>query len=348
MTFQIFGKEMNINLPDNSDDISLDPIKSAVKYELDSLEKKLKSALKSDVSLLDNICDSLISNPGKRLRPNVLFLAARNADGDPEKSITAGFAVELIHTATLIHDDIIDNHDFRRGRPTVSSKWGRNIAIIMGDYLYSKAFSALSRDGIWEVMSILARATNAMSVGEMLQFQHKRDVNVSEESYLNLINKKTASLFAAACESGAILGPNGGCDRNEYSMFGENIGLAYQITDDLFDYLAAEEYMGKPVAADLFGGKVTLPFITSYKNAPENVRLRVSDILSRGFDKEGCWDEMLLFIKNYGGVEYSIEKARNFGEKAKTFLNTLSPSPETELLCYAADYIVERIIPYSG
>ncbi len=339
---------MNIDLPDNSDDISLDPIKSTVKYELDSLEKKLKSALRSDVSLLDNICDSLISNPGKRLRPNVLFLAARNADGDPEKSITAGFAVELIHTATLIHDDIIDDHDFRRGRPTVSSKWGRNIAIIIGDYLYSRAFSALSREGLWEVMSILARATNAMSVGEMLQFQHKRDVDVSEKSYLNLINKKTASLFAAACESGAILGPNGGCNRNEYSMFGENIGLAYQITDDLFDYLAAEEYMGKPVAADLFGGKVTLPFITSYKNAPENVKLRVSDILRRGFDKEGCWDEMLLFIKNYGGVEYSIEKARNFGEKAKTFLNTLSPSPETELLCYTADYIVERIIPYSG
>jgi octaprenyl-diphosphate synthase len=337
-----------IGLPEYSDDITLDSVKSAVKFEFDSLEKRLKTVLRSDVSLLDEIYASLSSNPGKRLRPNLLFLAARNTDGDPEKAVTAGFAVELVHTATLIHDDIIDANDLRRGQPTVSSKWGRNIATIMGDYLYSRAFSCLSEEGLWEVISILAHATNAMSVGEMLQFQHKRDVNISEKNYLNLINRKTASLFAASCESGAILGSNGNRDRKVYSMFGENIGLAYQITDDLFDYLAAEKYMGKPVAVDLAGGKVTLPFIISYKNAPENVRRRVGDMLRIGFDKEGCWDEMLLFIKKYGGVEYSIEKARNFGEKAKTFLNAVSSSSEIDLLCYAADYVVERVVPYSG
>ncbi len=335
-------------MPEHTDRIKIDSIKSAVKSELDSLEKRLKSILCSDVPLLDEICDSLNRNPGKRLRPNILFLAARSAGADPEKSVTAGFAVELIHTATLIHDDIIDSHDFRRGRPTVSSKWGRDIATITGDYLYSRAFSCLSNENLWGVISILSRAANEMSLGEMLQFQHKKNVDISEKIYLNMIGKKTASLFAASCEAGALLGENGNGNRKCFSSFGENIGLAYQITDDLFDYLAAEESLGKPVAVDLVDGRITLPFITSYKNAPDHVRLRIGDILREGFDRERSWNEMISFIENYGGVEYSVEMARALSRKAKTFLSPLETSPEIDLLCYTADYIVERVADVFG
>lgn len=316
--------------------------------ELDSLERRLKSVLRSDIPLLDEICGSLAGNPGKRLRPNVLFLVARNVGSEIDKTVTAGFAVELIHTATLIHDDIIDGHDTRRGEPTISSKWGRNVATIMGDYLYSKAFSCLSEEGLTDAMAILARATNAMSLGEMLQFQHKRDVNVSEARYLNLINKKTASLFSASCECGAALCTNGNGHRDRYSMFGENMGLAYQITDDLFDFIGAEKSIGKPTASDIAGGKVTLPFITSYKNAPDVIRKRICEILSHGFERDIHWKEIRTFVENYGGIEYSIEKAKGFGKKAKSYLTLLSPSPEIEALGCAADYVVDRVATYSG
>ncbi len=330
------------------DNTELDSFRSSVEYELSFLEERLKSVLRSDIPLLNEICTSLNSSPGKRIRPNVLFLAARNVKGDLEKAITAGFSVELIHTATLIHDDIIDGHDFRRGNLTISARWGRNIATIMGDFLYSKAFSCLSEEGLTDAMAILAKATNAMSVGEMLQFQQKRDVNVSEAGYLNLINMKTASLFSAACECGAALGVSGNGYRTKYSMFGENMGLAYQITDDLFDFIASESTIGKPVASDLTAGKVTLPFITSYQNAPDNIRKRIGEIFNGGLKKENHWKEVMLFVQNYGGIEYSIEKARSFGRKAKVYLKSLSPSPEIDALGYAADYVVERVAPYSG
>jgi octaprenyl-diphosphate synthase len=327
---------------------ALKAIQSLVRDELGDLEIRLQDILQSDVFLIREVCENLKEVSGKHVRPTVLFLTARSTGYSKEHVITAGLAIELIHTATLIHDDIIDDHLIRRGKPTVYSVWGHNVATIMGDFLYSKAFAILGEAGLFEIMTLLSKVTHIMSIGEMMQFQQRRNINVSEDGYLDIIHKKTASLFSAACECGASFSGNGNGHRAIYSGFGENIGLAFQITDDLFDYLAVDEAIGKPTASDFTDGKVTLPLITAFRNAPEKARKRVRDLFRVGFESRNHWDEVVLFVQDYGGIEYSIEKARGFGERAKVYLDRIAPSPERDALHLAADYVVNRVAPFSG
>jgi octaprenyl-diphosphate synthase len=324
-----------------SDLKKLAPIQSLVRNELEILEKRLQEVLLSDIPLIDNICTYLNDKPGKRIRPTVLFLTARSLGGTEEDLITAGLAVELVHTATLIHDDVIDDHKVRRGRPSVYATWGSDVATLMGDFLYSMAFACLARARMFEVMDILARVTHQMSVGEIMQLQLRRTLEISEDRYLDMINKKTASLFSASCECGALLGGGNG-HRGKYSRFGKNVGLAFQIVDDLVDYIAVDSRLGKPTASDFSDGRVTLPFITAFRNAPEPARKRVSDLFAVSFDKKKHWNEVVTFVQNYGGVEYSLSKAKGFVERAKGHLVEVSSSPERDALFTASDYVIER------
>ena len=316
--------------------------------ELEALEGDFREALKSDLPLLQEISAALSESPGKRIRPNMLLLASRSTGGSPEKAAVAALAVELIHTATLLHDDILDGHMTRRGKPTVYARWGSDAAMIMGDFLYSKAFSCLGEAGLDEAMEILAQVTNLMSIGELIQLQHRKDINVSEDGYMELIYRKTASLFAAASECGTLTGGASESHRSEFASFGENIGLAFQITDDLLDFLAADVKIGKPVASDFTDGRVTLPFISAFRNAPEKSRERVSELFYSSFNGDEHWNEVVSFVRNYGGIEYSLKKARELGEKARNALNSVSPSQERDALCFAADYVVQRISPFAA
>lgn len=317
-----------------------------IQHELDSLELELQLILRSEVPLIKDICGYLNEAQGKRIRPAMLFLAAKCTGGEMDDVVKAAVAVELIHTATLIHDDIIDNHKLRRGKQTIRSKWGNSTATIMGDFLYSKAFAGLAGAGLFEILGILARVTHTMCIGEMMQLDQRHNVDIGEDGYMEMIHKKTASLFSAACECGALLGDNN-VHSKSFSGFGENIGLAFQITDDLFDYIAVDKYIGKPTASDFSDGRVTLPFITAFRNAPERTRKWVGDLFRNGFNREEHWTEVVSFVQNYGGVEYSLQKARDFGEKAKLQLRDIDISPERDALCFAADYIVTRVRPFS-
>ena len=327
-----------------------DKFQLPVKKELAFLEEMLRLALHSDVPLIEEICGHIRSTSGKRLRPNILFLASKSVGGTSEAPMTAGMAVELIHTATLIHDDIIDGHMFRRGEETVFAKWGNNVATIMGDFLYSKAFASLGEAGMHEVMEILARTTNIMSVGEMMQFQQVRNIDISEAGYMDMIYSKTASLFSASSECGAVIGSGGSPNgvRKPYAAFGRNIGLAFQITDDLIDYLAIDDLIGKPTASDFSDGRVTLPFIKAFKNAPSEKKKRIREFFHYGFDRDEDWNEILSFVQSYGGVEYSFRRAKEFGRQAKASLEPIAPSLERDALCYAADYVTERVDPLSA
>ncbi len=328
---------------DYADARSLDLLQSPVNGDLGSLDMLLQEVLLSDVPLIDEVSRYILDTPGKRIRPTVLFLAARSLGESSKGLVTAGLAVELIHSATLVHDDIIDNHQVRRGRPTICAKWGKGTATIFGDFLYSKAFSILGGAGLYDVMELLARVSHMICVGEILQSQQRQNIDISEETYLDVISKKTASLFSASCESGVLIGGGGNGLCSLYSDFGEKIGLAFQITDDLCDFIAIDERIGKPIASDLTGGKVTLPFITALRNAPDQQRKRVSDLFDTGIDRYEHWNEIVSFIKNYGGVEYSLRKAREFGEGARRSLKDIEPSPEKEALFFAADYVVDRV-----
>ncbi len=329
-----------------SKDLSI--FQAPVIRELETLESDLKEALRSDLPLLREISAALTEAPGKRIRPNMLFLASRSAGGSPEKAAVAALAVELIHTATLLHDDILDAHMTRRGRPTVFARWGADSAMIMGDYLFSKAFARLGEAKLDSAIEVLAKVTNLMSLGELIQLQHRKDIDVDEDSYMEMIYRKTASLFAAAGECGALTGNGSEKFRAEFASFGEKIGLAFQITDDLLDYLAADVQIGKPIASDFTEGRVTLPFISAYRNAPGKSRERVSELFHSSFNDEARWNEVISFIGEHGGIEYSLKKARELGEKAKDALVPVSPSPEKDALCFAADYIVQRIGPFTA
>jgi octaprenyl-diphosphate synthase len=325
-----------------SDSKKLVPIQSLVQGELESLETRLQEILDSDVPLIENICTYLNDRPGKRIRPTILFLTARSAGNPERETVTAGLAVELVHTATLVHDDIIDDHRMRRGKPTVYARWGSDAATLIGDYLYSMAFSCLAEARMFDVMDILARVTHDMSVGELMQLHLRRTLDLSEDRYMDMIYKKTAALFSASCECGAILGGERNGERSKYSRFGKNVGLAFQIVDDLFDYLASDRDLGKPTASDFSDGRVTLPFITAFRNAPEPARKRVSDLFKVSFDRKKHWGEVVSFVQNYGGVEYSLRKAKAYAERAKGHLMDVSSSPERDALFVASDYVVER------
>ncbi len=327
----------------NETDLSkLGHIQSLVQEELGALECRLQAILHSDVPLADRICTYLNEKPGKRIRPTVLFLAARSA-GEPARDVvTAGLAVELVHTATLIHDDIIDDHRVRRGRPTVYAQWGSDAATLIGDFLYSMAFTRLAEAKMFDVMDILARVTHDMSVGELMQLQLRRSLDLDEDRYMDMIYRKTASLFSASCESGALLGGERNGRRASYSSFGKNVGFAFQIVDDLFDYIASDTMIGKPTASDFTDGRVTLPFITAFRNAPEPARKRVSELFGESFDKERHWEEVVRFVRNYGGVDYSMQRAKHFVERAKGHLQEITSSAERDALFVASDYVVER------
>ncbi len=334
-----------MNAHDSKD---LSRFQAPVFRELAALEGDFREALKSDMPLLREISAALAESPGKRIRPNMLLLVSRSTGGSPEKASVAALAVELIHTATLLHDDILDGHMTRRGKATVYARWGSDAAMIMGDFLYSKAFSCLGQAGLDDTMEVLAKVTNLMSIGELIQLQHRKDINVSEDGYMELIYRKTASLFAAASECGTLTGRGSESYRSEFASLGENIGLAFQITDDLLDFIAADVKIGKPVASDFTEGRVTLPFISAFRNAPEKSRKRVSELFHGGFDGDEHWNEVVSFVRNYGGIEYSLRKARELGEKARNALSPVSPSLERDALCFAADYIVQRISPFAA
>lgn len=325
---------------------SFERFRAPIRGALETLERDFRAALRSEIPIVREICEALVEAPGKRIRPGILLLASRSAGGDTEAAGAAGLAVELIHTATLLHDDIIDGHMVRRGRPTVYARWGATAAVIMGDFLYSRAFACLGEAGLEEAMAVLARVTCEMSVGEMIQLQHRRDINIGEERYLELIHRKTAALFSAAAECGALTGQRARGRREALAAFGENVGLAFQITDDMIDYLAPDRKVGKPVATDFSEGRITLPFITAFRKAPSPRRRRVEELFRNGFDPERDWRELVEFVREFGGIDYSLARAEEFGRRADEALDAFEPSPERESLRFAAGYVVDRIRRY--
>lgn len=331
-----------------TDTHSFERFRAPIIGELEALDRAFRVTLRCDIPIVQEICTSLVQSPGKRIRPGILLLASKSAGGDPAAAATAGLAVELIHTATLLHDDIIDGHMIRRGRPTVYARWGATAATIMGDFLYSKAFTCLGEAGLEETMSVLAHVTNEMSIGEMIQLQHRRDMSIGEDGYMDLIHHKTAALFSAAAECGALTGARAREHREGLAVFGENVGLAFQITDDLLDYLAPDRSVGKPVASDFTEGRITLPFIAAFREAPDERRRRVEDLFRNGFHPERDWDEVIGFVRDFGGISYSLARADEFGRRAKDALSGIGPSSERDALCFAAEYIVDRVRDYAG
>lgn len=280
-----------------------DPIKD----DLASFNQKLSDYLRGDSPLISSIARHLLKSRGKRIRPVFLFLTSRAGDNFTEFSVEASLAIELIHTATLLHDDVVDESDMRRGQETVNSQWTNLISVLMGDYLFAKAFRTMVEAESIELMRSISRATERVAVGELRQIEETGNYDLTEEAYLNIIADKTASLFSVACEAGPILTKRDQSERDKYAGFGEKVGIAFQIADDLLDFEGDPKVTGKQPGIDVMTGQMTLPLIYALQKANEKSRNEIISMLKES--KEDSFDKVHAFIRETGGIDYAYQRA---------------------------------------
>jgi octaprenyl-diphosphate synthase len=310
--------------------------------ELAATEEEIVLQLHSSIGLLREMGGYISGAGGKRLRPILLLLAARVSGYRGPRSVRLGSVVELLHTATLIHDDVVDHAPLRRGQPSANARWGDDASILVGDHLYSKSFAMLVHDNDRRVMETLARATVSMTEAEVFQLEKKRSGHTTEADYLRIITQKTASFFSACCRIGALLGQ---CDAERVealTRFGLDVGVAFQLADDSLDFVADQTRLGKAIGADLREGKRTLPLIATLDRAAPEDREQILTLLRRGVLDPGEIEEIRRLVIKYDGVEYALGRARAYAQAAKEDLAPFPPSEERETLALIADYVVDR------
>lgn len=319
-------------------------VQRPVRRELERVQVYLRDAFRTPVPIMNQIGGHVLATRGKKFRPTLLLLAARLKGELGEDAIRCATVIEMVHAAALIHDDSVDGSDLRRGRPTVNGMWNDQMAIIVGDYLYAQSMKTLVEHKLEHAMGVLARVVSEMSCGEALEFQYAHDLEVTEEQYEELIRSKTGSLIGAATEIGA--GLNGGARdvkrREKFRLFGERVGVAFQIIDDLFDYMSDSTITGKPVGYDLADGKVTLPLIAALRSATEADAVKLRRLAGRKRWTEGQWEQLKALIARCGGFEAARRRALELAAQARTALRDEPAGAARQALEAAVDYCVHR------
>jgi len=331
-------------------------LRDSERFKLITLQHKIGSALRkfeqefaavteARTDLTREICAHIRKGKSKRFRPTLLLLSAKSNEGIDPRAITAAACVELFHTATLVHDDFIDDSLTRRGLPTINEAWGGPAALIMGDYLYSKALNILCEHNLDQAVKLLAQSTVLMSEAEMLQLELKYNLYITEEQYLRIIHQKTATLIEISCQIGASFNPRVNGQEENFASFGRKIGLVFQITDDIFDYLGDERRLGKPTGQDWEEGRITLPLIAALRQAPAADQEPLARLAASRESQEraACWPEVKKFVMDHGGVDYAFAKARQYGEEAKQALVPVAPGTQKDLLAEAVEYVINRL-----
>ncbi|MBF0271130.1 MAG: polyprenyl synthetase family protein [Magnetococcales bacterium] len=298
--------------------------------------------LNSQVELIPKMGAHIIESGGKRLRPVLTLLTARlfGYAGDDDALLAA--VVEFIHTATLLHDDVVDKSNTRRGRATANSVWGSKAPVLVGDYLFSRSFQILVAHGDLKVLRIIADACAVISEGEVMQLVATNDLATSEAHYLEVVQRKTATLFAAAAQIGAVLNHRSPAEEQALALYGMLLGKAYQVVDDALDYSATNEVLGKSVGDDFQDGKITLPVIHAYRHGSEEERLFWSACLERREFPEGALRRAIQLVRERGSLDYAMQRAKAFAAEAKAQLADLPDTPEREAMAMLADFSVER------
>jgi len=310
--------------------IKLEEIIRPIKKDLSAYEKEFKVLLKSNVFLIDKVMQYIISKKGKRLRPILVILTNRLHNGSngaalDSRKLRAAAIMELLHTATLIHDDVVDGSDQRRGVPSVNSIWKNKVSILFGDFLLSKSLLAMLSLKSMRAYEIISETAVRMSQGELLGVERNKDYWIEEEVYFRLISDKTASLLAAACQLGAVSSSENEDDIESMRQFGENLGIAFQIRDDLLDILGKEKKTGKPLGSDIRDNKVTLPLIYALRNAQKKEARRIIRMIKKKINRNGI-KEIHAFVEENGGIEYAMQKSDEYGELA---IQALARYPDT-------------------
>jgi octaprenyl-diphosphate synthase len=310
--------------------------------DLTKLESTIQQLITTKIGFIKEIVNHIIRSGGKRVRPILIILTARLCGYKDEKHIPYAAIVEFIHTATLLHDDVVDNAQTRRGSSTANTVWGNEPSVLVGDFLFSKSFELMTHNGNEEILRIMSEATTALAEGEILELLKTCDADTTEEEYLEIINNKTASLFSAACEVGAILGKVDQKKRVALKDFGYNLGMAFQLTDDVLDYISYDAVLGKRVGTDLKEGKVTLPLIYALKSSTEKEKTYINNVLGKARVTAKDFERISKIIRKYGGVEYTVNATKQFIDEAKGNLQSFQPSAYKESLITLADYILAR------
>lgn len=316
------------------------PFLTAVQDDFGAVDDLIRSNLSSDVPLVEEIAAYLIEAGGKRLRPLLVLLCAKANGYNEREHIKLAAVIEFLHTAMLLHDDVVDESNLRRGRKTVNAAWGNPPSVLVGDFLHSRAFEMMVEIGEMRVMQILSRATNVIAEGEVQQLTNIRNPDTSEESYLQIISRKTAMLFQAASHSGSVLA--GANEKTEQALkdYGLHLGICFQLVDDQLDYLGDTEELGKNVGDDLAEGKVTLPLIAAMRNgnASEQQFLRKA-ILEGGVEN---LDAVIDVVRSTGGLNYTCELADRERKKALACLARVEPSIHREAMETLVNFVVDR------
>ncbi len=315
-------------------------IQKPVYAQLQGVTDELRRIVLSDFPAIAEINDYLLLARGKLFRPTLLLLSNQVGGSPSDHAVTLAAVVELVHLSTLVHDDAVDHSVLRRGMPTVNALWNHQSAIIMGDYLYSRAIIQLAQFDRVELISILARAANEMSVGEMRQLVSCDALEYTEAEYYRLISCKTASLMSAACEIGSLAGDER--YREPLARFGHNLGMAFQIVDDMLDYTETEAVTGKPSGHDLREHKVTLPLIAALGEMGADARRDVEEFFADPEPTDEGIERIVAHVREHGGLTYAREQALEFGARAEEALAPLPPGEATEALRDAVAYVIDR------
>ncbi len=304
-------------------------------------ENKFKASLKSNVSLLDKIMYYIIKRKGKQMRPMFVFLSAKLFKNITEKTYQAASMIELLHTATLVHDDIIDEANFRRGFFSINAIWKNKIAVLVGDFLLSRGLLLAVKNQAFDLLEIMSNAVQDMSEGELLQIEKARRLDITEDVYFNIIRQKTATLIAACCASGASSSGQNSAVIEKMRQFGEKVGIAFQIKDDLFDYTQSP-LIGKPTGIDIKEQKMTLPLIYTLNSVNDSTKHQIINIVKNHNNNEKKVAEIIQLVKNNNGLEYAKMKMEMYHKEALNILNEFENNEAKKSLTLLLDYVIYR------
>lgn len=319
----------------------VEEIKVPINAEMKLFEQKFYESMRSNVPLLDKVTRFIVTTKGKQMRPMFVFLCAKMFGGITEKTYRGASMIELIHTATLVHDDVVDESFKRRNFFSINALWKNKIAVLVGDYLLSKAVLLSTDHKDFDLLAVISQTIREMSEGELLQLEKARKLDITEEVYYEIIRQKTATLIAACCEIGAL---SAGADENlaaKMREFGTLTGMAFQIKDDLFDFRTSN-IIGKPVGIDIKEQKMTLPLIYSLRTASPTDRAHYFQTIKRYNNNTKRVKELIAFVKSSGGLHYAIGVMKDYQLKARTILEEFPENEAREALLLMLDYVIER------
>jgi octaprenyl-diphosphate synthase len=332
---------------------SISRVLERIEEPLGLVEAALHGQLASDLTLIGELGSHLLGAGGKRLRPALLLLAAELCNYKGPRRIGIAAAIELLHTATLLHDDVVDSSSLRRGRPSANAVWGNQRAVLAGDFLYARASSMIVEDGNVEILEIFASSIQRIAEGELLQLERSFDIDIPESLYFDIIERKSAVLLAGACEAGAILGGVTRAERRQVAAFGRHLGLAFQLKDDALDYDTSSAILGKPRYADLAEGKVTLPLLLTLKRCSPTEREQIARLMKRASQQDlknpEAWadaqieaESVVALVERHRGVVDTLGRGEEHVGRAIASIAAFPDSPAKQALVSAAAYAISR------